>query len=399
MGLFNRNKKENVEQRSVYDGAIFADSLFYCPSSSYVTVNAMKISAVHRAVELISSSCAILPINLYKKSNGGKELIENDLSWIVNNEPNQVQTRYTFIKQIMQDVLLYGDGYGLIIRDGTKVKEIRYIQPQYVVIKYNRATNEVTYDINGYGVKQSYEVLHFFNESDDGIQGKSILKSAGLALELAADSDRTARKFFKNGMGISGILKFKNLLNDKQRQEAKTAWATSMSTGEGGVAILGNDADFQSVSLDPKNSQLLESRQFNVAEIARFFGLNPCMLGNDSNYNQIEAAMIGFLQDCLQPKLTMLEGEMNRKLLLRSERMSGQYFSFDTSDLLRCTKKDLAEWMTKLVTNGLATPNELREKLDLQPIEGGDKAFMQTAMAPINNIVNNTMQDEGNKEE
>ena len=76
--------------------------------------------------------------------------------------------------------------------------------------------------------------------------------------------------------------------------------------------------------------------------------------------------------------------------------MSGHYFAFDTQDLLRCTKKDLAEYMTKLVTNGLATPNELREKLDLQPVEGGDKCYMQTAMAPINNIEQNTMNDEGN---
>ena len=92
----------------------------------------------------------------------------------------------------------------------------------------------------------------------------------------------------------------------------------------------------------------------------------------------------------------MIEQELSRKLLLRSERMSGHYFAFDTSDLLRCTKKDLSEYMTKLVTNGLATPNELREKLDLQPIEGGDKCFMQTAMSPINNIVNNTNENEGN---
>jgi len=397
MGLL-RDLFGKTEKRSVYDGAMFSDSLLYCPSSSFVTANAMKISAVHRAVELISSSCGILPINLYRKDGKGKEKIENELSWIVNNEPNEVQTRYTFFKQVVYDALLYGNAYGLIIRDGTDVKEIRYIQPQYVVIKYDRATNKVVYDINGYGTRQSYEVLHFFFESDDGIQGKSILKSANWTLELAADSDKTARKFFKNGMGINGILKFKNLLNDKQRNEIKTAWSNSMTTGEGGVAILGNDADFMQVSFDPKTSQLLESREFNVSEIARFFGINPCMLGLDSNYNQIEAAMIGFLQECLQPKLTMIELEMTRKLLLRRERMMGYYFAFDTQDLLRCTKKDLAEYLTKLVNNGLATPNELREKLDLQPIEGGDKAYMQTAMSPINNIVKMT-ENEGNTQE
>ena len=358
----------------------------------------MKISAFHRAVNLISQSCAMLPIKLYVKSGDGKKEIDNDLSWLINNEPNQIQSRYTFFKQIMQDVLLYGNGYALIVRDGTTVKEIRYIKPMYVTIVYNEVDYSIKYDIKGYGVKQSYEVLHFFNESDDGIQGKSILKSAGDTLELAADSNRTARKFFKNGMGISGILKFKNLLNDKQRNEIRTAWSTSMSTGDGGVAILGNDADFQSVSLDPKNSQLLESRQFNVAEIARFFDLNPCMLGTDSNYNQIEAAMIGFLQECLQPKLTMIEQELSKKLLLERERKSGFYFAYDTQDILRATKKDLAEYMTKLVNNGLATPNELREKLDLQPIEGGDECYMQTAMSPINNL-KNINENEGNKEE
>lgn len=397
MGLFNL-RKDNKEERSIGDGAIFADSLFYCPSTSYISTSAMKISAFHRAVNLISQSCGILPIKLYKKTEDGKQEIENELSWMINNEPNGIQSRYTFFKQIMQDVLLFGNGYALIIREGTNVKEIRYIKPMYVTIIYNEVDYTVKYDIKGYGVKQSYEVLHFFNESDDGIQGKSILKSAGDTLELAADSNRTARKFFKNGMGISGILKFKNLLNDKQRNEIRTAWSTSMSTGEGGIAILGNDADFQSVSLDPKNSQLLESRQFNVAEIARFFDLNPCMLGTDSNYNQIEAAMIGFLQECLQPKLTMMEQELSRKLLLTRERMQGYYFAWSTEDILRCTKKDLAEYFTKLVNNGLATPNELREKLDLKPMEGGDECYMQTAMAPINNIVKNT-ENEGNKEE
>lgn len=397
MGLL-RDLFGKTEKRSIYDGAMYSDSLLYCPSSSFVTANAMKISAVHRAVELISSSVGTLPINLYRKDGQGKEKIENELSWIVNNEPNEVQTRYTFLKQVVYDALLYGNAYGLIIREGTNVKEIRYIQPQYVVIKYDRDANKVVYDINGYGTRQSYEVLHFFFESDDGIQGKSILKSANWTLELAADSDKTARKFFKNGLGINGILKFKNLLNDKQRNEIKTAWANSMTTGEGGVAILGNDADFMQVSFDPKTSQLLESREFNVSEIARFFGVNPCMLGLDSNYDQLEASMIGFLTDCLQPKLTMIELEMTRKLLLRRERMMGYYFAFDTQDLLRCTKKDLAEYLTKLVNNGLATPNELREKLDLQPIEGGDKAYMQTAMSPINNIVKNTENERDTQE-
>ena len=391
MGIFNRKKDvPRTEERG-----IFADSLLYCPNTCYSSNYAMRIAAFHRAVNLISNSCAILPILLYQKDEDGKHLVNNELAWIINNEPNNIQTRFTFFKQVMQDVLLFGNGYGLIMRDGTKVKEVRYVNPQDVTIIYNKAYNEVKYEINGYGVKQAYEVLHFMNESDDGIQGKSILKSAIWTLELAADSDRTARNFFKNGMGLSGILKFKNLLNDKQRNEARTAWTQSMA-GDGGVAILGNDADFQTISLDPKNSQLLESRQWNVAEIARFFDLNPCLLGTDSNYNQIEAAMIGFLQDCLQPKLTMIEQELSRKLLLRSERMSGHYFAFDSQDLLRCTKKDLADYLTKLVTNGLATPNELREKLDLQPIEGGDKAYMQTAMSPINNIVNNTTENEGN---
>lgn len=398
MGLFSR-KSDNKEQRSIGDGAIFADSLFYCPSTSFITTSAMKISPFHRAVSLISSSCGILPVYLYQKTEEGKRLVENELSWIVNNEPNQIQSRYTFFKQIMQDVLLYGNGYGLIIRDGTTVKEIRYIRPANVTIIYNEAYNEVKYDINDYGVKQSYEVLHFFNESDDGVQGKSIIKSAGDTLELAADSNRTARKFFKNGMGISGILKFKNLLNDKQRSEIRTAWSTSMSTGDGGVAILGNDADFQSVSLDPKNSQLLESRQFNIAEVARFFDLNPCMLGTDSNYNQIEAAMIGFLQECLQPRLTMMEEELSRKLLLRRERMNGYYFAFDTQDILRCTKKDLAEYFTKLVTNGILTPNEIRHKLDMEPMDGGNDCYMQTAMAPLNKIEQINEEDEGNTQE
>lgn len=397
MGIFSI-KPKTEEKRSIGDGAIFADSLFYCPSTSYISTSAMKISAFHRAVNLLSQSCAMLPIKLYVKTGDGKQEIDNDLSWLINNEPNSIQSRYTFFKQLMQDVLLYGNGYALIVRDGTKVKEIRYIKPMYVTIIYNEVDYSVKYEIKGYGTKQSYEVLHFFNESDDGIQGKSILKSAGDTLELAADSNRTARKFFKNGMGISGILKFKNLLNDKQRNEIRTAWSTSMSTGDGGVAILGNDADFQSVSLDPKNSQLLESRQFNVAEIARFFDLNPCMLGTDSNYNQIEAAMIGFLQECLQPKLTMIEQELSRKLLLERERRSGYYFAYDTQDILRATKKDLAEYMTKLVNNGLATPNELRGKLDLKPIEGGDECYMQTAMSPINNL-NNMNENEGNKEE
>lgn len=398
MGIFNRNKKEQTENRNMGVNDIFADSLFFCPSTSYITSSAMKISPVHRATNLITQLTAILPINLYKKTEDGKQMIENDLSWMLNNNPNEVQTRYTFFKMIMQDVLLKGNGYGLIMRDGTKVKEIRYIRPDYVVVKWDDTNYKVTYDIKGYGVKQSYEVLHFFNESDDGIIGKSILKSAGDTLELAADSNRTARKFFKGGMNISGILKFKNLLNDKQRNEIKTAWSTSMTTGEGGIAILGNDADFQSVSLDPKSSQLLESREYNVEEIARFFDMNPCMLGTDSNYNQIEAAMIGFLLECLQPRLTMIEQELNRKLLLNRERMAGLYFSFDTQDLLRCTKKDLAEYLTKLVNNGLATPNELREKLDLKPMDGGDECYMQTAMSPINNIVKNTENERDTQE-
>ena len=386
MGIFNRkNKKE--ERSNAFD------YLLYNSVGSYSDNKALLLSTVYRCVEVISDSIAQLPLEPYKMdSNGYKfKFTKHPTYNLLNKEPNKKMTRFTFIKTLVISMLLKGNGYAYIERDNKgNAIALHYIPSDLVTIIQPQSINDnIVYNIYGMGnAVEACNMIHLLNFSYDGINGISTLSQARNVLSLAFDSEAHAQGFFKGGANLAGILKVQSTLTTKQKNDLKTSWQTAFSPVTGtpnGVAVLEGNMDFEPITVNPADAQLLETRQFNVVDICRFFGVSPVKAFDltKSSYSTVEATELAFLTDTLSPLLEKIELEFERKLYKPSEKDSIDV-RFDTSRLLRADKQSLANYYNTLFNIGVITPNEIRKELDLPAIENGDNTFVQVNIQTLN---------------
>lgn len=401
MGLFSRFRKKENRNVGHYSSALPFGSLF---GGSVGVSASMQLSPVYRAINLISNSCAILPISLFAD---GKR-ISNGLSYLVNNEPNAIHTRFILVKMLVCDMLRYGNAYVWIHRSGFDsenpdnstgdIVELRYMPGSDMQVLFNLQSYEKRFHSISLGRDfEDWEIIHLMNYSENGIFGLSVLQAAARTLKIAQASERTAENYFDKGGAVTGILASKSPLNAKQKQETRTSWNEIMACDNGGVVILGNDMTFTPISSNAADAQLLESRQFNVEEIARFFDVSPTMLGDltKSSYATFEATTLDFLTNCLQPRLTNMEQELTKKLLLKREKIAMKmHFAFETEDLLRCTKTEMAQYYNTMIQNGIMSVNEVRSKLDFEPVDGGDEHYIQLNMATLTQAAANPENNE-----
>lgn len=397
MGFFDLfKKKEPQEERSYTPYGL--NSLVYNTNSSYRTDKSMLLSTVYRCVDVIGDSVAQLPLEPYKIDKDGykRKYLEHPTYYLLNKEPNSQMSRFTFMKTLITSVLLNGNGYALIERDAKgDAVSLKLIPSELVTIsKVDPLKNKIMYNVTG--IKQLVEpvnMIHILNFSYDGITGISTLQHARNTLGLATDSEAHAEGFFKGGANLAGIIKVQSSLTPKQQLDIKESWQSTFSPMTGtpnGVAVLQGNMDFQPITVSPSDAQLLETRQFNVIDICRFFGVSPVKAFDlsKSSYSTVEATQLAFLTDTLSPLLEKIELEFERKLYKPSEKNSIDV-RFDTSVLLRADKASLATYYQTLFNIGVVSPNEIRKQLDLEPLENGDKSFVQVNVMTLDNAVNN----------
>ena len=376
-------KKDKPEERS---SGIFGEYLLYNSASSYANNKAMLLSAVYRCVEVISDSIAQLPFEPYRiDSDGCKIKFTSHPTYnLLNREPNQNMSKFTFMKTMVVSMLLTGNAYALIERDERgNAKALYYIPTELVtILKPQTITDTISYSITGMkNVVEDCNMIHVLNFTSDGYEGISTLAYARKTLGLAMDAEANAEGFFKGGANVAGLLKCNSPLTNKQKESLKSSWNSAFNGSTGtpnGVAVLDADLDFQSVTVNPSDAQLLETRQFNVIDICRFFGVSPVKAFDltKSSYNTIEQMQLAFLTDTLQPLLEKLECEFQRKLYKPSEKDSITV-RFSTAPLLRADKQSQANYYNTLFQMGVMTINEIRKELDLPHLENGDTSFVQ----------------------
>ena len=400
MSWFNRKKKqETTEERS----STF-DYLMYNTGANYSTSKAMLLSTVYRCVEVISDSVAQLPLEPYKVDAQGYKIkfTSHPTYRLLNSEPNKKMSRFTFIKTLVVSTLLKGNGFAYIERDHNgNALALHYIPSELVTIIPPKTLGDtVAYSVTGISnVIEACNMIHILNFSYDGITGISTLSHAKNTLGLATDSEAHASGFFKGGANLAGILTVQSTLTTKQKNDLKTSWQTAFSPSTGqpnGVAVLEGNMDFKPITVNPTDAQLLETRQFNVIDICRFFGVSPVKAFDlsKSSYNTVEATNLSFLTDTLSPFLEKIELEFERKLYKPSEKDSIDV-RFDTSRLLRADKASLASYYNTLFNIGVVSPNEIRKEIDLPYIEGGDYHFVQVNLMEVNKAAQNVPTDKG----
>lgn len=375
----------------------FSDALSFSPFIHNCT--AMNLSAVYRATELISDSIAVLPIKIQRMGEQGKNEVDNHPLKLVFSDKNNsnLLSKYTMMKLLVQSVILRGNGFALIHRaeDGT-VTELQFLEPNEVQINYNKIKNELYYTVPKLTKTKHIEpinMIHLLKNTYDGVNGLSVLSYAARALKIANATEESANSFFGNGCNLSGVLTVQGQLQQKQKDDIRASWAQAYANGGHGLAVLQGNMQYTPIQISSKDSQMLESRLFNVQDIARFFGISPVLLGDLSHasYNTIEAVQQEFLVHTLQPYVTMIENEFNRKLLKPSERKLN--IILETNEILRTDKTAQANYYSTMLSNGIMSINEVRKELGYNPIEDGDQHVI-----PFTDLSQNTIGGE-NKEE
>ena len=348
----------------------------------------MMLSAVYRCVTCISDAVAQLPLEIYNvDANGYKEkAVGHPLYRLLNSKPNARMTRYVFISAMVQGMLLNGSGYAYILRDDKGTPEqlvfipsekVTVLVPQFLDLPPKYRVEGIRGDV------PADDMIHLVNQTFDGVTGVSTLNFAFNTLELAHDAEYHARTYFANGCSISGVLKSNQALDDEDVEKIKEGWNRAHS-GENtnSVAVLGYDLDFRAVASSATDAQLLETREFNVVDIARFFGVSPVKVGDlsKSSYSTVEATQLAFLTDTISPLLEKIELELETKLFPDDPHIDVR---FDVSQLLRADKSSLAQYYNTLFQIGAITPNEIRRATDLPKVEGGDNNFVQVNLQTL----------------
>lgn len=368
--------------------------LNYGGGRNFRAENAMTLSAVYLCVKIISDSVAQLPLKIFAVDGKGfrTEIVRHPLVHLLNCEPNPRMTAFTFKKTLVTSMLLGGNGYAYIQRDDNgEPIGVHYIPNEYVtIVPSDRLDLPISYTIGTAANVAAADMLHILNYSADGVEGVSTITHAIDTLGLAAAAEKHAKGFFSGGCSVGGILSVSRTLNDNQKEDLRKSWkgAFGANGAPNGVAVLDVGMDYKPITVNPKDSMLIESRQLSVIDICRFFGVSPtkCFDFSKSSYNTLEQTNLSFLSDTLTPILKKIELEIERKLFPR-ERHEGIEVRFDTKQLLRGDKAAQAQFYNTLFQIGAITPNEIRCEVDLPPMENGDTAFVQVNLQTLDRAV------------
>lgn len=362
----------------------------------------LGLSAVFRAVNLIAGSVSSLPVILYRRDSKGNksEAVNESLYGVLRKRPNIIQTPYDLFFCMIVDMLLRGNGYAIIHRnpDDLSVTSLEYVPAADVTIVKRKnadgSLQSVAYNISTRTrLYESEEILHFRNYPDhDGVTGLSTLSYAFRTIQLGEAGENAALGYFESGGKLSGVLTTQGMLTEKQKTEMKQAWAEAFGSGAGtpgGVAVLSGNQQYQAIQVNPTDAQLLESRRFQVSEIARFFGVSPILLYDleKNSYAAASEAHLQLLTDTLQPIIFKIERELEFKLLVRDTDATLD-IHFDTTEFLRTNNKENAEYYRTLNAMGVLSVNEIRSFLDLNAIEDGDEHYVAANLATLSNAKN-----------
>jgi len=386
----------SAEKRGVFDEQISFNTM-----SSYQSNRALLLSAVYRCVEVISDSVAQMPIEPYMVDGRGfKRVYKEHPSYKLLQFPNNRMSRYTLVKTLIVSALLNGDGYCYIKRDARgNATALYYIPSERVtIIEPTSFEDDIKYSVVGIkGPVNDADMIHLLNFSYDGIHGVSTLRHARQTLAIGQETEQNALDFYRGGGNLSGLLTSPGRKTEKQKTEAKTQWYNNaMGVGQvgRGLAILDDAWTYTPISVNPSDAQMLESREYNVIDICRFFGVSPVKVFDlsKSSYSTIEATQLAFLTDTLAPLLQKIESEFERKLFTEKEKGFIDV-QFDTSMLLRTDKNATASYFSTLFNIGAVSVNDVRQALNMDAVQGGDVHFVQTNLMDVNKAAQNEPSD------
>jgi HK97 family phage portal protein len=360
---------------------------------------ALSQSPFFAAINLISNGVAQMSWEVMKKDDSSPD---NGADYINHVFDDCLLTQFMLVKNMIKDVLLNGNGFAYIHRDGKGIpKTLEYVPFGECSIVWNPVTRRLLYQMPriSKSMIEPINVIHLLMHSGNGVQGRSIISFATNTIKLTGNAEKAASEFFGSGMTVQGILSTETpRLTKDQREAIRTAWNESQVGNGSGLAVLEGGMTFTPVSSNSKEAQLLETRLFNVQEVARWFNISPVLLGDLSktSYNSIEQSQLQFVVNTLAPFVEMLQQELNRKLIMPDDQ-GLYYIDIIEEDIIKQDKAAQANYLNTLVQSGIITRNEARQKLGYTPIEGGDELIVAYTDISQNTIGNDNATEEENK--
>lgn len=401
VGVFTRlfGIRDKPENRTV--GSAFRPVFGNSSAGKLVTErSAMQMTAVYACVRILAESIAGLPLHVYQyNSKGGKEkAAEHPLFFLLHDEPNPEMTSFVFRETLMTHLLLWGNAYGQIIRNGRgEITSIYPLMPSRMRVDRDEH-NRLYYEYNCYGdeagkakvstVKLSaLDVLHIPGLGFDGLVGYSPIAMAKNAIGMSMACEEFGAKFFANGAAPGGVLEHPGILKDPSR--VRESWNATFggSSNANKVAVLEEGMKYTPISISPNEAQFLETRKFQIDEIARIFRIPPHMIGDleRSSFSNIEQQSLEFVKYTVGPWVMRWEQSLARCLLSRKER--NQFLiKFNLDGLLRGDYESRMNGYATARQNGWMSANDIRELENMDRIsaeDGGDTYLVNGSMTPL----------------
>lgn len=365
--------------------------------------NAMRVSAVYACIRLIAGSLASLPLPIFRRTDDGRERVDHDYWWLLNEQPCPRFTAHSMWEWLVAQVFLRGDGLALLYRGRSSLNpQVQQIIPlkreQVSIYRHGERKERLGYRVHGeidgttgwFDVDQD-DMLHFPNFGFDGVSSPSTIGlAARQAIGTAYKADEFAGKFYGAGAHVSYAVKSPKAMSPEMQEDFREAFVATYGSGQGPTGrplMLTEGLDIQQLSMTAVDAQLLEARRFQVTDIARAFGVPPHMIGETSAATSwgsgIEQMGIGYVIHTLRPHLSRFEDELNRKLWPRSLRL---FTEFNVSALMQGDSAAEAEYFVKALggpgSTGWMMVNEVRRLKNLPPLPGGDVIATNNAAAP-----------------
>jgi HK97 family phage portal protein len=424
MGLFDKilkNEEVNTNEKtySIPTSSLVKSSSYARASEGESTQiasvdeeTALKISALNQGINIIGDTIASLPCYLYREKDGFHEVFyEDPRSKVLSDMANETLSAFNLKKAMLKDLILYGNAYAKIERNGENVS-LRYLPKSVITPKMD--SGGYYFEVQSYstdvsGERYPSEIVDFYdmlvlikNNEYNSITGKGLLDYANDIIATATEETNYMYNLLVNGLSSKAILNtktpFRKEIKDQLKRDLKSYYSGSNNSGK--IMILEGDVQVLPLAMTPTDMHLLENKKFNIAEIARYLNIPKHMLGLDrqqGTYSNITQERLSLLQTTLSPYVVLIEQAMNQKLLSDEEKADGYYFSFDTSEIMKMTPSDNADFILKLFEQNVVTIEEVRSTLGL----GGDtetieylKKVQEVKSNTIDSIVENKTGEE-----
>ena len=401
MSIFSSIFRSRDKPTNATSGSAYRFFLGGTTSGKAVTErSAMQMTAVYSCVRILSEAIAGLPLHLYRYDKDGRKekALDHPLYFLLHDEPNPEMTSFIFRETLMTHLLLWGNAYAQVIRNGKgEVVGLYPLMPNRMTVdrdehgklfySYQVSNDDAPTMKTGTVILKPSDVLHIPGLGFDGLVGYSPIAMAKNAIGLAIATEEYGAKFFANGATPGGLLEYPGTVKGPDRVRESWNKGFSGSQNAGKVAILEEGMKYTPISIAPEQAQFLETRKFQINEIARIFRVPPHMLADleKSSFSNIEQQSLEFVKYTLDPWVVRWEQSIQRSLLSPSEKQ--KYFvKFNLEGLLRGDYQSRMSGYATARQNGWMSANDIRELENLDRIseeDGGDLYLVNGNMLPL----------------